>query len=110
MQKLSLEALAREQLKIAKESTNGRSSGTIYGGHEHSLRQTLIALTAGTTLAEHENPGEATVQILSGRVRLNSDQDSWDGRTGDYIIVPLARHDLHAVEDAVVLLTVVKQR
>ena len=109
MQKLSLEALAREQLKIAKESTNGRSSETVYGGHEHALRQTLIALVAGTTLAEHENPGEATVQILSGRVRLGSGQDSWDGRTGDLIIVPPARHDLHAVEDAVVLLTVVKQ-
>jgi len=109
MQKLSLEALAREQLKIAKDSTNGRSSETVYGGHEHALRQTLIALAAGTTLAEHENPGEATVQILSGRVRLNSGPDSWDGRTGDLIIVPPARHDLHAVEDAVVLLTVVKQ-
>jgi quercetin dioxygenase-like cupin family protein len=108
MQKLSLEALAREQLKIAKQSTNGRSSETVYGGHEHALRQTLIALTAGTTLAEHENPGEATAHILSGRVRLSAGQDSWDGRTGDLIIVPPARHDLHAVEDSVVLLTVVK--
>lgn len=109
MQKLSLEALAHEQLKIAKQSTNGRSSTTVYGGHEHSLRQTLIALVAGTALGEHESPGEATVHILSGRVRLNSGKDSWDGRTGDLIIVPSARHDLLAVEDAVVLLTVVKK-
>ena len=109
MQKLSLEAHAREQLKIAKQSTNGRSSTTIYGGHEHALRQTLIALVAGTALGEHESPGEATVHVLSGRVRLDSGKDSWDGRTGDLIIVPSARHDLLAVEDAVVLLTVVKK-
>ena len=109
MQKLSLEALAHEQLKIAKQSTSGRSSTTVYGGHEHSLRQTLIALVAGTALGEHESPGEATVHILSGRVRLDSGKGSWDGRTGDLIIVPSARHDLLAVEDAVVLLTVVKK-
>lgn len=109
MQKRSLDALAREHLKIAKESSNGRSSETVYGGHEHSLRQTIIALTAGTTLAEHENPGEATAQVLSGRVRLGAGDDSWEGRSGDFIIVPPSRHDLHAIEDSAVLLTVVKQ-
>ena len=58
------------------------------------LRQTLIALTAGTSLSEHENPGEATVQVLSGRVRLLAGGDSWDGREGDLIVIPAARHSL----------------
>ena len=109
MQKLSLEALAREHLERARQLSAGRSSETVYGGHEHTLRQTLVALIAGTTMAEHENPGEATVHILSGRVRLGAGKDSWEGRTGDLIIVPPARHDLYAIEDAVQLLTVVKQ-
>ena len=109
MQKLSLEALAREHLERARKLSAGRSSETVHGGHEHTLRQTLIALIAGTTMAEHENPGEATVHILSGRVRLGAGKDSWEGRTGDFIIVPPARHDLYAIEDAVLLLTVVKQ-
>ena len=109
MQKLSLEALAREHLERARQLSAGRSSETVHGGHEHTLRQTLVALIAGTTMAEHENPGEATVQILSGRVRLGAGKDSWEGRTGDFIIVPPARHGLYAIEDAVVLLTVVKQ-
>lgn len=109
MKKLSLTALAREHLGRAGRSSAGRSAETVYGGHEHALRQTLIALTAGTTLADHENPGEATVQVLSGRVRLGAGEDSWEGRDGDLIVVPAAMHDLHALEDSAVLLTVAKQ-
>lgn len=109
MQKLSLDAVAREQLERARQASNGRSADTVYGGHEQVLRQVVMALTAGTTMAEHESPGEATVHVLSGRVRLRSGDNAWDGRTGDLIVVPPVRHDLHAVEDAVVLLTVAKQ-
>ena len=81
---------------------------TVYGGHEHGLRQTLIALAAGRLLAEHHNTGEATVQVLRGRVRMHSNGDCWDGRPGDLLIVPRAAHDVEAVEDAVFLLTVTK--
>ncbi|HEU5033952.1 MAG TPA: cupin domain-containing protein [Mycobacteriales bacterium] len=108
MQKLSLDALAREHLDRARASSAGRSAETVFGGHEHTLRQTLVALSAGTTMGEHENPGEATAHVLTGRVRLGAGSDSWEGRRGDLIIVPPSRHDLHALEDAVVLLTVAK--
>ncbi|WBO67835.1 cupin domain-containing protein [Streptomyces camelliae] len=106
MQKFSLDAQAREHLERAAAGSAGRSAVTVYGDHEHTLRQTLLALTAGTSLAEHENPGEATWLVLRGRVRLTSGEDSWDGRAGDLIAIPPARHSLQAVEDAAVLLTV----
>ena len=109
MQKLSLDALAREHMERARRASSGRSSETVYGGHEHTLRQALVALTAGTTLAEHENPGEATAHVLAGRIRLGTEQDSWEGRDGDLIIIPAARHHVHALEDAVVLLTIAKR-
>jgi len=108
MQKTSLDALVREHLKRASAASTGRSATTLYGGHEHVLRQTLIALTAGTSLTEHENPGEATLTVLHGRVRLVSGDDSWDGMAGDYLVIPRARHSLEAVEDAAALLTVAK--
>ena len=46
MEKISLTALAREQLETARAASSGRSAHTVYGGHEHSLRQTLMAMTA----------------------------------------------------------------
>ena len=106
MEKSSLTALAREQLRLAKRASSGRSADTVYGGHEHILRQTVIALVAGRGLSEHENPGEATVYVLRGRVRLQGNGDGWEGSPGDLLIVPEARHSLDALEDSVVLLTV----
>ncbi len=82
----------------------------MFGGHEHQLRQTLIALCAGQQMAEHENPGEATLQVLEGRVLLRAGEVSWNGSVGDLITIPDARHSLDAVEDSVVLFTVVKRR
>ncbi len=108
MEKISLTALARQHLKSASASKNGRSAHTVYGGHEHALRQTLLALTAGTGLDEHESPGEATLQVLQGRVRLTDSNTGWDGAPGDHLVIPRSRHALQAIEDSVVLLTVVK--
>jgi quercetin dioxygenase-like cupin family protein len=108
MEKLSLTALARQQLSLAQNASSGRSSETVYGGHEHVLRQTVVALAAGRQLDEHQNPGEATVHVLHGRVRLIAGAVSWEGSPGDLIIVPNARHTLEALEAAVVLLTVAK--
>ena len=99
-------ALAREQLKAAAQASSGRSARTVYGGHEHVLRQTLIALVAGRRLDEHESPGEATVHVLQGRVRLEAGDLEWEGSPGDLLIVPQRRHTLYAIEDSAVLLTV----
>jgi hypothetical protein len=46
VQKESLTALQRHQLEIARNASSGRSAHTLYGGHEHVLRQTMIALRA----------------------------------------------------------------
>lgn len=108
MEKFSLDAISREQARKAATAPGGRSAETVYGGHEHSLRQTVVALTAGSALDEHENPGEATVQVLRGRVRMIAGDVMWEGRSGDLLVVPDARHALEAVEDSAILLTVSK--
>jgi quercetin dioxygenase-like cupin family protein len=110
MQKTSLIALARHELAEAREVSSGRSAKTVFGGHEHQLRQTVMALRAGESMGEHENPGEATLQVLSGRVLLKSGDVSWNGSPGDLMTIPDGRHSLDAIEDSVILLTVVKKR
>jgi quercetin dioxygenase-like cupin family protein len=107
MQKLSLTAIVRQQLEGAHRSSSGRTAETVYGGHERALRQTVIAMVEGQTLAEHSTSGEATLQVLSGRVRLSAGATVWDGMAGDLIVIPNERHGLLAIEDAAVLLTVV---
>jgi quercetin dioxygenase-like cupin family protein len=106
MQATSLNQLGEEHLALASDHSSGRSAVTVHGGREHHLRQTLIALAGGQALGEHESPGEATLQVLRGRIQLTAGEETWEGSQGDYVLIPPARHDLHALEDAVVLLTV----
>jgi quercetin dioxygenase-like cupin family protein len=108
MRKLSLDAVAREQLKVATTNSNRRSARTVFGGHEQALRQSVIALAGGAVMADHLSPGEATIQVLRGRIRLTAGKDSWDARTGDLLHVPGDRQSVLAIEPSVVLLTVVK--
>jgi quercetin dioxygenase-like cupin family protein len=86
-------------LEAARAVSSGRSAHTVYGGHEHSLRQTLIALTAGSELAEHESPGEATLQVLVGRVRLTNAGALGRHRSA-ITSCPQSRHGLQALEDS----------
>lgn len=39
-------------------------------------------------------------------MRLHAGDDAWEAGAGDYLLIPPRRHDLEALEDAVVLLTV----
>jgi quercetin dioxygenase-like cupin family protein len=108
MQKISIEALARQQLAAAVAASNGRAADTVYGGHEKVLRQTVMAMKSGTQLSEHQNPGDATVFVLQGLLRLRSGANSWEGKPGDLLIVPDGLHSLEADEDSTFLFTVAK--
>lgn len=108
MQKLSLDALARELQGRAASAAGGRTAQTVIGGHEKALRQTLIAMVKDAELTEHVSPGEASVHVLRGRVVLTAGDRTWEGRDGDLLIVPDAPHSLQALEDSAVLLTVAK--
>jgi quercetin dioxygenase-like cupin family protein len=108
MESISLSTLATEKLDEARQSHSGRAAHTVHGGHNHELRQTVLALLADHDLSEHDSPGEATLQVLQGHVRLTAGSDAWDGKTGDYVAIPPQRHALHAVEDSVIMLTVLK--
>lgn len=103
MTRVSLAALARDLLALAREADTGRSATTVHGGYDRSLRQTLMALRQGEHI--HEHPGEVTVHVLHGRVRLVAGRDSWEGQPGDLLVMPERRHRVEAVQDCAFLFT-----
>lgn len=107
--KMSLTALGRELLHRADKEMSGRSSDTVFGGNEKSLRQTVIALRKGHSLDDHDNQDESTVYVMSGRVRLSAGKSSWTGRSGTLLVVPKGPvGGVEALEDSTLLLTVSK--
>ena len=70
---------------------------------EVTLLRDLVAHCSGDDI-------EATLQVLQGHVRLTAGDDAWEGKGGDYVAIPPRRHALHAVEDSVVMLTVLKSQ
>lgn len=105
MERFSLTDLSSELLAEAGEHTSGRASRALHGGRDHALRQLLMALAADRSLSDHESPREATLQVISGHVRLTTNEGDWEGRGGDFVVIPPIRHGLTALADSVVLLS-----
>ncbi|ATG52125.1 LuxR family transcriptional regulator [Brachybacterium vulturis] len=106
--KISIEALAREQIKAAQRAGGRRAAETVFGGHEKVLRQTVMGLLKDAEIGERENLDEATIYVLEGRVQLWVGDDCWEARQGSLLVLPQARHRLVAIMDSALLITVAK--
>jgi quercetin dioxygenase-like cupin family protein len=106
MDTTSLTDTVEAHVRRARAAAHGRSAHTVHGGHDRALRQTVVALRAGTTLNEHDSTREATLQVLAGRVRLTIGTHAAEAVAGDLLTVPTEAHTLDAVEDSALLLTV----
>lgn len=101
-----LPQLADQLLAKARDANSGRAAQSLRSGRDVKLRQTVIALAHGRGLNDHVAPGEATLHVLVGSVRLRWEEQAVQLRAGDWIDLPDALHALDAETDAVVLLTV----
>jgi len=99
-----LTALADHHLGAARDSAHGRSAELVV--HDGVLRQSLIALVAGTELAEHNSPPAASLHVLLGRVRITGEEGPEIG-AGELQVLTHLRHAVTALEDSVFLLTTV---
>jgi quercetin dioxygenase-like cupin family protein len=99
-----LDTTAKELLTDARGHDSRRTARTLVTGT--AMRATLIALCDGATMAEHDAPPAATLQVVTGRVRLHTRDREWVLDAGHLVAVPHQRHGLEAMMDTVVLLTV----
>jgi quercetin dioxygenase-like cupin family protein len=73
---------------------------------EPDARVVLFALRQGAQLQEHQTAGWVIVQTISGRVRLRALGQSVELTAGQLLTLePNAAHDVEALEDSVLLLT-----
>lgn len=114
MNKISLQAKARELLHNAQEATSGRAADTIVGGHEKRLRQTVVALREGAVMnvqaSVQSGSGEATLLVISGRLWLRGGSTSWFGREWSHLVVPDGPFEVEGETDTTFLYTVALSR
>lgn len=98
--------LTTTALEAARHHPHGRHAELLV--HDGELRQTLIALAAGSVLGEHNSPHAATILVMRGRVRVMAgEQVRAELEEGELWLLTHERHGVVAVGDAVFLLTTV---
>lgn len=105
---VDLSAAADELFASAATSRAGRATRVFRAVPGGQLSQVMMALMTGKELSEHENPGEALLHVLRGRVSMVAGADSWELGAGAHMVIPQRRHSVVALEEAVFLLTVVR--
>ena len=105
---VDLTEIGEDLLAQAAQADSGRATRMFRAKPGGSLSQVMLALRADRELSEHANPGQALLHVLRGRVRLGAGDNSWELGANGHMVIPEERHNLVALEDAVVLLTVVR--
>ncbi|QGU05823.1 cupin domain-containing protein [Corynebacterium comes] len=95
---------AEQLLQAALAADNGRQAKLLV--NDGPLRQTVIALKAGTRLQEHNSPPAASLFLLSGRVTVTG-QEVTEVEEGELVALTHHRHSVTADSDSVFLLTTV---
>lgn len=73
---------------------------------DKSCRYTLMSLAASTSIAEHTNPRNATVNVIEGQGVLTLEDEEIGLDLGVFAFIPAnARHSLNATTDLTFLLT-----
>lgn len=101
---ITLHEAAEAALSDARSAENGRRAELLI--HDGPLRQTVIALRAGTVLAEHNSPPAASLHLLRGRVKVTGEEPTIISE-GTLAVLTHYRHAVEAIEDSVFLLTTV---
>lgn len=99
-----LEAVARELRAEEQYVREGQASRTLIRASD--LRIVVVALEAGKTISEHHAKVTASVQTLSGHIRLQLPERRVDVPAGRILVMSAGlAHDVYAETDSVFVLT-----
>jgi hypothetical protein len=78
MESISLTDMAEEKLTQGRRAHSDRAAHSIHGGHDHELRQTVMALLAGHELAEYDSGHRAARSVPTPpRTELSTSLAAW---------------------------------
>jgi quercetin dioxygenase-like cupin family protein len=90
---------------LAKLAGHRRQSENL--AREAGVSVVMMAMEAGNAIKEHSAKGAVSVQLLRGHAVLTAQSKSYELRPGQLVLFqPEVRHDLHAEEQSIVVLTV----
>jgi quercetin dioxygenase-like cupin family protein len=99
-----LGAIAQELREASEYGRDGQAARTLVRSPD--LRIVLVALQAGKTISEHDASVTASVQTLSGRVRLQLPDRTVEVPAGRLLVIGAGlSHDVHAETESTFLLT-----
>ena len=98
----SLRDLATQVLGEARSSDSGNAALTLTPSTSGTVKQTVVAVKAGSSVGPEHWNGPATVQVLSGRATVGGDTLG----EGEWTLVDGEAAEISAEEDLAVLLTV----
>jgi len=86
---------------------NGTLSRVLH--NDEQIRLVAFAFDKGQELTEHTASVAATIQVISGRLRLTLGEESLDAWPGAWVhMPPNLAHSIVALEPSVMLLTMLK--
>jgi quercetin dioxygenase-like cupin family protein len=99
-----LAAADREMRNDEAYTRDGHTARTL--ARERDLRVVLIVMNAAARIAEHRANETATIQVLSGHLRLHLPNGTVELPAGRLLLLePGVRHDVEAVPESAFLLT-----
>lgn len=101
---VDLLATGQELLEQARTSGRGRAVRAVVRQPGQSV--ILLGLPAGGGLPDHDAPGPASLQCLSGEVVLVAGDRAWTLPAGSAVLIPQERHEVRSSVDSVCILTV----
>jgi quercetin dioxygenase-like cupin family protein len=94
-----------DRLKAEAAWSSGHNARTL--AKYDDLRVVLIALQRDARLPEHQTEGRVSVHVISGHVQVRASGRTFNLRSGGLLTLdPAIRHDVTAVDESAILLTI----